>query len=374
MPIDNLLQDITDRVMGDAIAAKEFFRLTAKPNATWLKKIEPGVNASQRLVDELLKAQPAPDVGVAGSSGPPSGDDADFNLEPADAPVAVAPPAPVAPPPMPELDEMIAKLKTRLRVPADADARVVLSAVLQGGWNRKAMMLTPLALPVLPWVHFAHLAQIRTQPWLGYFQETDTVIQKARNLCAHNFLASEAEWSWWVDGDIVPSWGDVAFFYDLKKLGIPQSRISQDFLKTKTLERLLSHGKTVVGAVYQQRRVKGAVCAPADLRPNPTPEEKDAVLALRQKGPRDKLLAADWCATGCLLVHRSVYDDIKRKRPDLAPPNEGGVWNFFGHEVGRGGEDAAFGALAKEAGHQSYLDLGAWVAHVGNYAFMPEAI
>lgn len=373
MPIDNLLQDITDRVMGDAIAAKAFFGLSVKPNATWLKKIEPGVNASQKLVDELLKADPNPPT-AAGPSGPPTGNDADFNLEPADAPTPPPLPPKPAPAPMPDIAEMIAKLRGRLRVPPDADAQTVLAAVLQGGWNRRAMMLTPLALPILPWVHFSHLAQIRTQPWLGYFQETDTVIQKARNLCAHHFLASEAEWSWWVDGDIVPSWGDVAFFYDLKRLGIPQSRISQDFLKTRTLERLLSHGKTVVGAVYQQRRVKGAICSPADLRPNPTVDEKDAILALRQKGPRDKLLAVDWCATGCLLVHRSVYDDIKRKRPDLAPPNEGGMWNFFGHEVGRGGEDAAFGALAKEAGHQSYLDMGAWVAHVGNFAFMPEAI
>ena len=73
-------------------------------------------------------------------------------------------------------------------------------------------------------------------------------------------------------------------------------------------------------------------------------------------------------------MHRQVYEDIKRSRPDLAPSVPEAPWNFFGHEVGKGGEDAAFGALAKAAGHQSYLDLGCWVAHLGNYAFMPEPI
>jgi hypothetical protein len=299
---------------------------------------------------------------------------ADFGLEPeSGTPKAKAPaPAPEIPPP--DVEAILEQLRPKLRLNGSSDTRAILEAVLGGKWHRKTMMLTPLATQILPWVHFAHMAQLRTQPWLGYHQETDTLIQKARNKCAQAFLASEAEWSWWVDGDIVPSWGDPAFFYDVNRLGVPQNRISADFLQKKTLDRLLQHGKSIVGGVYQQRRKLGLICSPADMRPHPRMDEKEAVVSMRQRGPKDKLLEVDWCATGCLLVHRQVYLDIMKKRPDLAPENPNAPWNLFGHEVGRGGEDAAFGTIAKEAGHQSYLDLGAWVAHVGNYAYMPEPI
>lgn len=362
----NLLQDINDRVAMDPDAAKQFFDLKKKPDAGWLKKIEPGVDAAQRVLDAMPKPQDAT-PGAGGQQQ--SGNVEDFGLG---AEPRASDPAPDPAPPANE--SALAALRGRLRVAIDAGVDTCINAVLAGAWSRRVMMLTPLNQPVNPWVHFAHMAQLRTQPWVGYYQETDTIIQVARNKCAHAFLASEAEWSFWVDGDIVPSAGDPSLFYDIRRLGVEQRRIPVDFLKTKTLERLLKHGKTIVGAVYQQRRKRGLICSPADLRPNPTIDEKDAIAALRANGPRDHLLQVDWCATGCLLVHRSVYEDIKKQRPDLAPRQEGAPWNFFGHEVGLGGEDAAFGVLAKKAGHQSYLDLGTWVAHVGNHAYMPEFI
>jgi len=394
MPLKDLYQDISDRVMTDPDAAKVFFNMRAKPTAAWLKKIEPGVDAAQVIVNyelaqsvlDTLPDTPEPNTPEQTESKfNPNADDFDLEAE-GETQAGLHPPEEKFPPapkdePIPmhadkisDLTELIDKLRPKVRLNGSDNLAAVLEAVLNGSWSRKAMMLTPLALPILPWVHFAHMAQLRSQPWLGYFQETDTLVQKARNLCAHHFLKSEAEWSWWVDGDIVPSWGDPAFFYDLKRLAIPQNRISPDFLRQKTLERLMKHGRKIVGAVYQQRRVKGAICSPADLRPQPSLDEKDAISSIRSRGPKDKLLEVDWCATGCLLVHRSVYDDIKRSRPDLAPENPEAPWNFFGHEVGRGGEDAAFCKLAKEAGHQSYLDLGCWVAHLGNFAYFPEPV
>jgi hypothetical protein len=369
----DLFQLITDRVQSTD-DAKAFFGLKTKPTQAWLNKIEPGVNAAQRVYDHVVGTQikPADPVPAAEEKFDPNA--ADFGLEPeSGTPKAKAPaPAPEIPPP--DVEAILEQLRPKLRLNGSSDTRAILEAVLGGKWHRKTMMLTPLATQILPWVHFAHMAQLRTQPWLGYHQETDTLIQKARNKCAQAFLASEAEWSWWVDGDIVPSWGDPAFFYDVNRLGVPQNRISADFLQKKTLDRLLQHGKSIVGGVYQQRRKLGLICSPADMRPHPRMDEKEAVVSMRQRGPKDKLLEVDWCATGCLLVHRQVYLDIMKKRPDLAPENPNAPWNLFGHEVGRGGEDAAFGTLAKECGHQSYLDLGAWVAHVGNYAYMPEPI
>lgn len=360
----DILQNITDRVIGDPEAAKEFFGLKRQPGAKWLQTIEPGVAAAQKTVDEDAKAQPAPDTAAGGK---PDEFAEDFGIKDETAPKPAPAVAVVGDQGL--YDKHLDALRAKLRVAPDADIGVVLAAINAGAWARRVMMLTPLATPILPWVHFAHMAQLRVQPWLGYYQETDTLIQRARNLCAQAFLKSESEWSWWVDGDIVPSWGDPAFFYDVKRLGIPEGRIPQEYLRQKALERLLVHGKTIVGSVYQQRRVGGKVCSPIDLRPG----NDEAVRRIR-RGPRNELLEVEWCATGCLLVHRSVYQDIQKANPDRAPQAEGEPWDFFGHDVARMGEDAAFGLMAARAGHKSYLDLGCWTPHVGNFAFTPEPI
>jgi hypothetical protein len=329
------IQTIIETKCEDTALSEQFFGILT--DAKWQKKITPGVIAAQLVVDELF-----------------AGNETEQ---------AIHEPGPV----LHGLSELIEKLRHRLRVPVDATPAQIIQGVLDGKWARKVIMMTPLALPVLPWVHYAHMAMLRKLPWMGYTQITDTLIQVARNKCAHDFLRSEAEWSFWVDGDIVPCFGDPAFFYDKERLGVDPARIPPQWLQTTTLDRLLQAQKTIVGGIYNQRRKFGRIVNSLELNKQGKSANGDL---LRTKGPQDQVVETEWAACGCLLVHRQVYLDIMDKHPELA--REGRPFNFFGHEVGQGGEDAAFARLALSAGHKSHVDLGAWVGHIGNFCFMPE--
>lgn len=327
------LKTIIETKTEDAALAEQFFGVEI--DKKWLKAIKPGVDAAQLVVDELFAGETAPEEKTPQS--------------------------------IEGTTDLLEKLRTRLRVAVDASPADILKAALDGKWARRVVMLTPLALPILPAVHFAHLAMIRKLPWMGYIQEQNTLIQVARNLVTHEFLKTEAEWAFLVDGDIVPCFADPAYFYDKNKLGVSTDRIGEQWLRVNTLDRLLHAKKTIVGAVYQQRKAGGKICNPIELNPQ---GKSDVGRELRARGPQDKVIEVPWCATGCLLVHRSVYTAIMEQRPDLQ--KEGKPFNFFGHDVGEGGEDAAFGKLAAACGHASYLDLGAWVGHCGNHTFFPE--
>lgn len=355
------IQTLIERAAED-VDAQNLLGINHDPDDKWFKKIKPGVQAAQRAIDGWWDVEQK----LGGLRLPPA--------PPREAPApdenTTATPEPAPQGAVFERPDLVAALRERVRVAPGAGADEVIAAVLEGKWARKAIMLVPLALPILPWVHFAHMAHLRTHPWVGYNQETDTLIQRARNRLAAAFLKSEAEWSFWVDGDIVPPFGNEAFFFDVRMLGIDPQRMPPEYARLDALTRLQSHGKTIVGAVYQQRRVKGKICNQIDLHPQ---SEDDRRLAqeIRNKGPQDKLAEVKWCATGCLLVHRKVYEDIAAKYPERAPQNAAEPFDYFGHEVGRGGEDAAFCTMAAAAGHKSYLDLAVWAAHVGNISFVP---
>ena len=115
-----------------------------------------------------------------------------------------------------------------------------------------------------------------------------------------------------------------------------------------------------------------------------------------------------WVATGCLLVHRSVFEDIDKKFPHLNKnffsPSEHDLIsrvesmdavikdNSIPHEqrlakvsalleTGRllsntnsrvgVGEDVIFCTRAASAGHQAYVDMGLVVGHIGSEVFGP---
>jgi len=125
-----------------------------------------------------------------------------------------------------------------------------------------------------------------------------------------------------------------------------------------------------------------------------------------------------WIATGCLLVHRSVYEDIQAKFPELAPRGGDEAWNFFtpsehdlvqaaaaakgvleddrkdplvrvaealallerGKKQSRAsnylgqGEDVTFCIRAAQAGHQPFIDMGLVLGHLGTYCFGPKSL
>lgn len=269
--------------------------------------------------------------------------------------------------------ELVEALRPKVRLgEGKAGQEDVLRAILDGQWSRKVCLLVPANAPMNPNVAYALAAQVRKQPWLGLLMEFNTIIQRARNVLAQRFLASEAEWSVWMDSDIIAPFKDKAFFYDAKRLNADETYMKPQFVDVMAIERLLKAKKSIIGAVYQMRmagKESKLVIQPA-LHPRNT-DDKNVVEDLHKHGPQDKIIEVGYVATGFALVHRKVYEDIMARNPEMKP-KEGEPFNFFGHDMNRQGEDVAFCELAAKAGHKSWLDCSVFCAHLGTQAFFPS--
>lgn len=185
----------------------------------------------------------------------------------------------------------------------------------------------------------------------------DAFIINAREKLASRFVQSECEWSLWIDDDILFPIGNAQWFKD--KAQCPD--MPDQFAGVNAVQRIVSHKKTIIGGVYYGRQLGGAcMFGSMDLKGN-------AVCAEDRLGPRNMISPVDWVATGFLLVHRSVYLDIQKKFPELAP--NGGTknwWRYFTPDASANhGEDVAFCKRAREAGHQVYIDHAIHCGHLG---------
>lgn len=237
----------------------------------------------------------------------------------------------------------------------------------------------------------------------------DAFVVHARNTLADLFLQSEAEWMLTVDDDMVVPFGQGRWLNSFTGMEIPEP-----FCNFNALDRLMSHGKTLVGALYFGRWRHGAAMFAEGMR------DKNMQAYIR-RGPHDRLLPTKWVGTGCLLIHRSVFLDIEKMFPHLARKRDGGTrggnwftssehdlveraeqvyealenarlggtWNNYELEKAysllaeaRGlskshsklgtGEDVQFCTRAMQAGHQPHVDLGLWCGHVGHETYHPK--
>jgi hypothetical protein len=234
----------------------------------------------------------------------------------------------------------------------------------------------------------------------------DAFVVHSRNTLADAFLRTDMEWMLTVDDDMVVPFGNGDWFNLFTGMNLPEP-----FRSFNALDRLLSHGKTLIGALYFGRwRGGSAIFAEAFT-------DKTVCESLRKK-PIDAVRPTKWVGTGCMLIHRSVYLDIEKKFPHLARNREGGTrgGNWFTssehdlksgvdrildeldqsmgrwsmetlhrvhqqltqaralakHNSGLGvGEDVIFSARAAAAGHQPFVDLGLICGHVGHETYTP---
>jgi len=178
----------------------------------------------------------------------------------------------------------------------------------------------------------------------------DAMVYHSRNTLAQKFLETDAKWLLMLDDDIIPSIGRPAWL----RAWVPSTRNLQDLpLQRHVLHRLIGSGKTIIGGAYFGRQEGGALmCSDLNLTP-------------RAKAYEDSVAAVDWVATGCMLVHRTVFEDIQKKFPELSPEKPGESFDFFHPLSSTQGEDVSFCKRAKESGHQPHIDLGLPVFHVG---------
>jgi hypothetical protein len=237
----------------------------------------------------------------------------------------------------------------------------------------------------------------------------DAFIVHARNQLATDFLASNMAEFFGVDDDMVFPFGNAAFFNLLNDTTLPEK-----YAGLHSVNRLRSHGKSFVGALYFGRNAYGKAMYAEAMAETPAGRYENQRI---HSGPTDELKETDWVGTGCYFHTRQVLLDIQEKFPHLAPQHPSEPFHFYSNtadalissvsevkvkaqaavaEIQAGnaerasevigdllrqvelaenqalkqnrlhaGEDVLFGTRAKIAGHQPHVDLGLVCGHVG---------
>lgn len=180
----------------------------------------------------------------------------------------------------------------------------------------------------------------------------DSMITRSRNQLAKRFLDTGCTWSIWFDDDMVFPFGHAGIYMTITGM----RSLPERYLAINTIDRLISHGKTIVGGCYWDRRGGGKLIAgggPPMMSPIPS----------------DRLHPVAFVGTGCLAIHRQVFLDIAAKFPETMSKeslgNEAGFFTNIQTPQRMLGEDESFAWRATEAGHPSYLDLGLICGHLG---------
>ena len=265
-------------------------------------------------------------------------------------------------------------------------------------YGKKILLALPWHKSVSPLTSFC-VAQLtdrrRTASMLAY---GDAFIAHTRNTCVDVFLGSSVcEWILFIDDDMIVPFGDANWFRANTGFNFPEK-----FMSLNALDRLMAAGKTLVGATYYGKHTN----AHAVFN-----EGADPVLGAHvRKGPHDEVRATRWVGTGCMLAHRSVFEDIEKKFPMLARKGpRGGNWftsteaslmtdlqqlqaDFDSETTAREmhaaleriiakaeqenvmgyGEDVSFCLRALSAGHPAHVDFGLVCGHVGGCVYGPS--
>jgi hypothetical protein len=233
----------------------------------------------------------------------------------------------------------------------------------------------------------------------------DAFIVHTRNTLGNRFVQSGLEWSVWFDDDMVIPYGNAGWFNKATGFNFPDK-----FAGIHAINQLMSRGKTLIGGLYFGRHEMSG-------RPMYSGGNDPIEAAQAHNAPNDIVKPVNWVATGCLLAHRSVYLDIQKTFPTLAPQckDDDGKWHFFSNSetdltkaavnamailsdekasesarissamqiLGHGhraalangrlkqGEDVTFCKRALESGHQPFVDFSVVCGHLGEFCFGP---
>jgi hypothetical protein len=178
----------------------------------------------------------------------------------------------------------------------------------------------------------------------------DAMIYHSRNKLAQLFLDTDAKYMLMIDDDIIPCIGRPMW---MRATTQAARNIGDIPLQRHVLHRLIGSGQTLIGGAYFGRQEgAGLMCSAPEL-------------AERVRTYEDNVVPVEWVATGCMLVHRKVLEDIMEKFPELKSTKPGQPFDFFHPINSEMGEDVSFCQRAKQAGHQCHIDLGLPIFHVG---------
>jgi hypothetical protein len=262
----------------------------------------------------------------------------------------------------------------------------------------------------LPWHKSSHpvtafcvgqlLDKRRTSSVLNF---GDAFVAHSRNTIADAFLKTNLEYMLTIDDDMILPIGNSDWF----KAYSGWDWMPEQFAGMNTLDRLMSHRKSVVGALYFGRYKHVPPVFSEGVNPD--------VAKMARSGPHDRLLKTNWVGTGCMLIHRQVFLDIEKRFPRLARDNSGKYGQWFtssehglvegldemrkmlskgqmdgnkalkAYEIAESlvakaqsasglgvGEDVIFCRRARECGHEVFVDLGLVCGHIGYCTYGPK--
>ena len=256
--------------------------------------------------------------------------------------------------------------------------------------------------PATAFVYAQLLDKRRTSSTLCF---GDSFVAHSRNSIADAFLKTDCEYLFSLDDDMIVPFG--AGSGDWYRAYTTWDWYPDPFANFNTLDRLVSHRKSVVGALYFGRYRYG---------PPVFAEGGQVEMAkLARQAPADRILKTNWVGTGAILIHRQVFLDIEKKFPRLARgiDGKGGQWftssehgimddlnrmrdmlgsgpmdgqkAFKAYEMVEGallkarqqsnlgvGEDVVFSRRARECGHDVYVDFGLVAGHIGYQCYGPR--
>lgn len=287
----------------------------------------------------------------------------------------------------------------------DPSATPIETAAREAMWEGKSVcLMMPSYKTSNPRTTFALMSMLDRQKMAVMLDFGDAFIAHSRNKLADNFLKSKIEWAFTVDDDMIVPFGNAELFNTFTRFNLPAASAG-----LHAINRLLSHGKTLVGGLYFGRwqHGKAVYCEGAQNK-----EEE----AFARRGPHNICKPTRWVGTGCLLIHRTVFTDIEKTFPHLARDAQGNFGHWFtsnehdlraaverslavlndttvseaarvaesvrimtlGRQQSRHhsslgmGEDVTFCIRAEQAGHTPHIDLGLVCGHVGDKCYGPR--
>jgi hypothetical protein len=270
-------------------------------------------------------------------------------------------------------------------------------------YQKKVMIVLPWNKQVHPVTSYCVGQLIDRRRTSSVLNFGDAFVAHSRNSCADVFLGTDCEWMMTIDDDMVIPFGHANWFR-----GYTGFKFPDQFMGLNALDRLMSHKKSLVGALYFGRHPGGP----------PVYNEgasNAAEAAFARNGPHDFVKPTKWVGTGCMLIHRSVFEAIEKKFPRLmrGGDGKGGQWftsteaslldevtrvrdmlskgpldgkkaydalamledaltraraeNVLGY-----GEDVSFCLRAAAAGHPAHIDMGLICGHIGSWVYGPS--
>ncbi len=281
------------------------------------------------------------------------------------------------------------------------------SKIEEARWEGKQVcILLPWYKSTNPVTAFSIMSMLDRTKMAVMLNFGDAFIAHTRNTLAENFLKSTMEWSLSIDDDMVLPCGNAGWFNSLTGMNLPEQ-----FAGLHTVNRLLSHGKSLVGALYFGRWKHGKPVYAEGA-------SQSAEEAYARRGPHDICKPTKWVGTGCMLIHRKVFLDVEGRFPHLARNADGKFGHWFTsseHDLRQAardaldilndggvsetarlakvtklleesqtrskyhsslgmGEDVAFCVRATQAGHQPHVDMGLVCGHMGSHVFGPQKV